>query len=102
MTPRSLNAGISYVGKSWQVRPLINWQDRTYRGTSGTTDFDSAARTRVDLKINYAISKRYTLDISVFNLTDEADNVLISSERGLPFVEILSGTAFNVGVTGRF
>jgi hypothetical protein len=28
--------------------------------------------------------------------------VLISSERGLPFVEILSGTAFNIGVTGRF
>ncbi|MBL9186233.1 MAG: TonB-dependent receptor [Opitutaceae bacterium] len=102
MTPRSLNAGVSYVGKSWQVRPLVNWQDRTYRGTSGTTDFDSAARTRIDLKINYAISKRYTLDVSVFNLTDEADNVLISSDRGLPFVEILSGTALNVGVTGRF
>jgi len=102
MTPRSFNAGISYVSKSWQVRPLVNWQDRTYRGSSGATDFDSAARTRIDLKINYAISKRYTLDVSVFNLTDQPDNVLISSERGLPFVAIYSGPSFNLGVTGRF
>lgn len=102
MTPRSLNAGISYVGKGWQVRPLINWQDRTYRGTSGTADYDSAARTRIDLKLNYALSRRYSLDVSVFNLTDQPDNVLLSSGTNLPFIQVHSGTLISVGVTGRF
>lgn len=102
LTPRTFNAGLSYVGHGWQVRPLINWQSRTYRGTSGTADFDSAARTRVDFKATYAFSKRYTLDVSVFNITDQPDLVYISSDRGLPFVAIRSGTAFSVGVTGRY
>jgi outer membrane receptor for ferric coprogen and ferric-rhodotorulic acid len=93
---------MSYVGKGWQVRPLINWQDRTYRGTSGTTDFDSAARTRLDLKLNYALSRRYSLDVSVFNLTDQPDNVLLSSATNLPFIQVNSGTVISVGVTGRF
>jgi iron complex outermembrane receptor protein len=102
MTPRSANAGISYVGHGWQVRPLLNWQGRTYRGTSGNVDFDSAPRTRIDLKINYALSKRYFVEMSLFNLTNQADNALISSDGRLPFVEQRSGTAYSLGVTGRF
>ena len=102
MTPRSANAGISYVGHGWQVRPLLNWQGRTYRGTSGNVDFDSAPRTRVDLKVSYALSKRYLVDLSLFNVTDQADNALVSSDGRLPFVEQRSGTSYSLGVTGRF
>lgn len=102
MTPRTANAGISYVGRSWQVRPLFNWMDRTYRGTSGNADYDSASRTRVDVKMQYILSKRYQFELSIFNLTNQPDNVLLSSERGLPFVRVETGTAYSVGVTGRF
>lgn len=102
MTPRTLNAGVSYVRNRWQIRPLINWQDRTYRGTSGVVDFDSASRTRVDLKVQYALGKRYSLECSVFNVTNQPDFAYISSDRGLPFSQTKPGTAYSLGVTGRF
>ncbi len=102
MTPRTLNAGLSYVRQRWQIRPLLNWQDRTYRGTSGTTDYDAASRTRVDLKLQYALGKRYNLECSVFNLTNQPDFAYLSSDRGLPFSRTKPGTAYSLGVTGRF
>lgn len=102
MTPRSANGGISYVGHGWQIRPMLNWQGRTYRGTSGNLDFDSASRTMIDLKVQYSWSRRYTFDLSVFNLTNEPTNTLISSDGRLPFVQIKPGIAYSFGVAGRF
>ncbi len=102
MTPRTANAGISYVGHGWQIRPLLNWQGRTYRGTSGNLDYDSASRTWIDLKVQYSWSRRYTFELSVFNVTNEAENTLLSSDGRLPFVQIKPGIAYSFGVTGRF
>jgi len=102
MTPRTANAGISYVGHGWQIRPLLNWQGRTYRGTSGALDYDSASRTWLDVKVQYSWSRRYTFELSVFNLTNEAESTLLSSDGRLPFVQINPGIAYSFGVTGRF
>jgi TonB-dependent receptor len=102
LSPRLANLGLSYVGHGWQVRPLLNWQDKTYRGTSGTMDYDSTARTRVDLKAQYSPGKRYSVELSVFNLTNEPDDELISSDGRLPFAQLKSGVAYSLGITGRF
>ena len=101
MVPRTLNAGVSYVGQGWQIRPMLNWQDRTYRGTSGI-DYDSLGRTWVDLKVQYSISRRYSVELSVSNLTNEAERSWVSSDARLPFAQARPGTAYSIGVTGRF
>lgn len=101
MVPKTLNAGVSYVGHGWQIRPMLNWQDRTYRGTSGI-DYDSLARTWVDLKVQYSISRRYSVELNASNLTNEAESNWVSSARRLPFAQIRPGTAYSVGITGRF
>lgn len=102
MTPRTLNLGVSYVGHGWQIRPMLNWIDRTYRGSSGVVNYDSLARTWVDLKVQYTFSRRITAEVSIFNLTNEAESLLVSSGKRLPFVKIKPGTAYSFGVTGRF
>ncbi|MBI4660566.1 MAG: TonB-dependent receptor [Verrucomicrobia bacterium] len=102
LTPRVFNAGISYVGNGWDVRPMINWQDKTYRGTSGTVDYDTAARAMIDLKVQYRISPRYSINLNVSNLGNEAEIKYISSDGRLPLLQSKPGTAFNLGATGRF
>lgn len=102
MTPRTLNAGLSYIGKGWQVRPLVNWQDRTYKGVSGNADYESASRVRVDLKIEKTLGKNYSVELAVFNLTNQPDESLISLDGRRPFAQVWSGIAYNLGVTGRF
>jgi TonB-dependent receptor len=102
MSPRTGNFGLSYVGHGWQIRPLLNWTGKTYRGTSGVLDFDSAARTWIDMKIQYALSRRYALEFSAFNLTNAAESELLSSDGRFPFVQIKPGTAYSVGLTARF
>jgi TonB-dependent receptor len=102
MTPRTANVGLSYVGQGWQIRPLLNWTGRTYRGSSGVIDYDSVARTWVDLKIQYSYSRKYSVDLSVFNLTNSAEVEQVSSDGRLPFVLIKPGTAYSVGFTARY
>lgn len=102
LSPRVANVGLSYVGHGWQVRPLLNWRDKTYQGTSGSTDYDSTARTRVDLKAQYSLGKRYSVELSVFNLTNEPDDQFISSDGRLPFAQLKSGVAYSLGITGRY
>ena len=102
MSPRTGNFGLSYVGHGWQIRPLLNWTGKTYRGTSGVLDYDSAARTWIDMKMQYAISRRYALEFSAFNLTNAAESELLSSDGRFPFVQIKPGTAYSVGLTARY
>ena len=64
--------------------------------------YDSTARTRVDLKAQYSPGKRYSVELSVFNLTNEPDDELISSDGRLPFAQLKSGVAYSLGITGRF
>ena len=102
MSPRTGNLGLSYVGHGWQIRPLLNWTGKTYRGTSGALNYDSADRKWIDVKMQYAISRRYALELSVFNLTNAAESQLVSSDGRFPFVQIKPGTAYSVGFTARY
>jgi hypothetical protein len=52
--------------------------------------------------MQYAISRRYALELSVFNLTNAAESQLVSSDGRFPFVQIKPGTAYSVGFTARY
>lgn len=102
LTPRTINAGLSYVGHGFEARLMANYKSQTYQGGSGGVDFDSAARTWVDLKLRYAFSKRYAAELNVGNLTNTFENKWYSSDGRLPFGLIKPGTSYTAGVTAKF
>jgi TonB-dependent receptor len=100
-TPRSGNAGISYVRHGLQARLLANWRDRYYRSGAGATSLYQESRLLLDLKLQYTIRRSYDLFLDVSNLTDEATSTQVL-ERDLKYFRTNQGVAFNAGVKARF
>lgn len=103
LTPRSANAGISYVDRGLQVRLLANYRGATFIGTSGTLDYVTETRTQLDLKVQYALSKRYSVELNVSNLTAEPTQAYVAEVNPqLRWRKQNPGTSFIAGLTGRF
>jgi len=102
LTPRTINAGLSYVGYGFEARLMANYKSKTYQGGSGGVDFDSAARTWVDLKVRYSVNKRYSAELIVGNITNSYENKWYSSDGRLPFGIIKPGTSYTLGLTAKF
>ena len=107
LTPRSGNAGVSYVMSGWQVRLMANWRDRVYASTAvvdaarGYGDLYRASRVVYDLKIQYRINARYDLYFDAVNFTNEATRE-DSTNNGLTFIKLNPGAAYSIGVIARF
>ncbi len=103
MSPRVVNAGISYVNRGLQVRALANYRGKTFVGTSGSLDYNTDDLLQIDLKLQYAFSRRYSAELNVSNLTARPGQEYIAdvNER-LRFSKQNPGTSFIAGVTGRF
>ncbi|MBI4626717.1 MAG: TonB-dependent receptor [Verrucomicrobia bacterium] len=102
LTPRTINGGLSYVGHGFEARLMANYKSKTYQGGSGGVDFDSAERTWLDLKLRYAISKSYAVELNIANLTNSYENKWYSSDGRLPFGLIKPGTSYTLGVIAKF
>jgi len=103
MTPRSANAGLSYVNQRLQIRVLANYRGRTFVGTSGTLDYVTEPLLKVDLKLQYAFTKRYSAELNVENLTAQPGQEYVAEANSrLRFIKQNPGTSFIAGVTGRF
>lgn len=101
MTPRSGNAGISYVNYGLQARLMVNWRDRHYRGGSGPDALWREERTLLDLKLQYAISRNFDIFLDAANLTNEATRADEYEFRHKRF-QTVQGISFTAGVKGRF
>lgn len=103
LSPRVANAGISYVDRGLQIRALANYRGKTFIGTSGTLDYDTETRLQIDLKVQYAFSKRYSAELNVSNLTAEPTQEYVAETNGiLRWRKQNPGTSFIGGLTARF
>jgi outer membrane receptor protein involved in Fe transport len=103
MSPRVVNAGISYVNRGLQVRALANYRGKTFIGTSGTFDYDTEPVLQIDLKLQYAFSKRYSAELNIANVTARPTQEYVATTNGLlRFMKQNPGTSFIAGLTGRF
>jgi TonB-dependent receptor len=100
-TPRSANAGISYVGYGLQARLLGNWRDRYYRGGAGTSTLYSDSRFLLDLKLQYTIGRSYDIFLDASNLTDEPTRTDVL-EGGLKYFRTNQGVSLTAGIKARF
>jgi iron complex outermembrane recepter protein len=100
-SPRSGNAGISYVGYGLQARLLANWRDETYRGGADATTQYSESRLMLDLKLQYTIRRSYDVFLDVSNLTDEASSTSVLA-GDLKYYRTNQGVSFSAGVKARF
>lgn len=103
MSPRVINSGISYVNQGLQLRALANYRGKTFIGTSGTLDYDTEPVLLIDLKLQYAFSKRYSAELNIANLTAQPTQEYVAATNGLlRFIKQNPGTSFIAGLTGRF
>lgn len=101
LTPRTANAGLSYVKHGWAVRAMYNWRSKTYIGVGDNTDFFQRDRKFIDLKVQYRINRAYDVYVDVANLTNEPNSALISN-AGLQWTYLRPGRIFKAGVNARF
>jgi len=101
LTPRSANAGISYVKYGWAVRAMYNWRSQSYWGTASGVDFYQRERKFIDLKMQYSINKRYDVYFDISNLTNEPNSALLTA-NGLHWTYLRAGVIYTAGVNARF
>jgi TonB-dependent receptor len=118
LTPRSFNAGLTWRGYGLDLRLMMNHRSAFFRSaTSG--NFGTGAgvlpgtmfyevyqhpRTLWDFKVQYALSRTYSLFADVYNLTNDFTNndYVHAWGREIPSYASGPGTSFKLGVTARY
>lgn len=116
-TPHSANAGISYKGRGLGVQILANYRGDYYKSTlaagSGTGGVSLAGqafdqfqqpRLRVDVKLQYDLTRVFSLYLDIYNITDELNSTQYTRAFGMDMPQYAQGTGriFQAGVTARF
>lgn len=101
LAPRSGNGGISFRFRGLDLRFLANWTAEKYKSTNVNIDVFNESRLLLDLKLQYAINRRYDVFFDATNLTDESPRTDVSL-NGLKFFRTNQGIGFLAGVRGRF
>ena len=128
LTPRTLNAGLSFRGHGLALRLLANHRSETYigsqlvsgsapaetnsiygRGSGGiigqkTFDWYNQARTTLDFKAEYAINRTYSAYVDVYNLTNQWNFERTIKAFGFeaPWTAQHTGRSFTAGLKARF
>jgi iron complex outermembrane recepter protein len=128
LTPRTLNAGLTFRGYGFALRLLANHRSETYigsqlvsgsapvetnsiygRGSGGiigqqTFDWYNKARTTLDFKTEYRINRTYSAYFDIYNLTNEWNFERVVKAFGFesPWTAQHTGRAFTAGVKARF
>jgi TonB-dependent receptor len=118
LTPRTINGGLTYRGYGLDVRLMANYRSEFYRSSTSANFGTGAgvlpgtmfwevyqhARTLVDFKVQYTLSRRHTLYFDVYNLANDWNNndYLHAFGREIPSYAAGPGTSFRAGVTSRF
>ena len=122
LTPRTYNAGLTYRGHGFELRLLGNYRGKTYiqtltagsatasgtgtGGIIGTRVFDvfQDERLLLDVKLQYAINRRYSLYFDIYNLTNEwsFERIFDAYGRENKFQAQGNGTVYHAGVKARF
>ena len=119
LTPRSWNAGLTWRGYGLDLRLMMNHRSQFFRSaTSGTFGTGAGVvlpgtmfyeiyqhpRTLWDLKVNYMLTRTYSLYLDVYNLTNDYTNndYLHAFGREIPSYSAGPGMSFKAGVTARF
>jgi outer membrane receptor protein involved in Fe transport len=121
-TPRSLNAGLTYRGRGFELRLLGNYRGKTYlqtltagsatasgTGTGGIVgprvfDLFQDGRLLLDLKAQYSINRAWSLYLDVYNLTNEwsFERIFDAYGRENRFSAQGHGTIYHAGMRYRF
>ncbi len=118
LTPRSANAGLTWRGYGLDLRLMMNYRSEFFRSSTsgnfgsgagvrpGTMFYDvfQHARTLWDFKVQYSISRRYSVYFDIYNLTNDWTNndYVHAFGREIPSYASGAGTSFKTGVTARF
>jgi outer membrane receptor protein involved in Fe transport len=118
LTPRTLNAGLTYRGYGFDVRLMANYRGEFYRSSTsgnfgsgagvlpGTMFYDvyQHARTLWDFKVQYTVNRACSIYFDVYNLTNDWNNndYVHAFGREIPSYAAGPGTSFRAGVTSRF
>ena len=103
-TPRTGNAGISYIGHGWTVRVKMNYaSDRlnSYNADASRRVYDKGS-TPVDLNLAYAFSRRLSVYVDVINVFNEGTNHTYTYIRDRMTRNDLYTTVIKFGVSGSF
>lgn len=103
-TPRTGNAGLSYLGHGWTVRVKLNYaSDRlnSYNADESRRVYDKGS-TPVDLNLAYAFSRRVSVYADVINVFNEGTNHTFTYIRDRMTRNDLYTTVIKFGVSGSF
>lgn len=100
-TPRSANAGLTYVGYGVDARLLANYRSNTYMAGAGLSSLYQEERVLLDLKLQYTIDRTYQVFLDVTNLTDEPTRTDVM-ENDIKYFAGWNGIGFTAGVRARF
>lgn len=101
LAPRSGNAGFNFRGRGLDLRVLSNWTAGKYKSTLAPIEVYAEERLTFDVKVQYAINRRYSVFFDCVNLTDEAPRTDVTL-NGLKFFRTNQGVSFAAGVRGQF
>ncbi len=101
LAPRSGNAGINFRYLGLDARVLANWTAEKYKSTLAPIDIYAEERLSFDVKLQYAINRRYSIFLDCANITDEAPRTDVA-RNGLKFFRTNQGVSFAAGVRGQF
>lgn len=103
-TPRTGNAGISYIGHGWTVRVKMNYaSDRlsSYNADESRRVYDKGS-TPVDFNIAYAFSRQLSVYADVINVFNTGTNHTYTYIRDRMTRNDLYTTVIKFGVSGSF
>ena len=103
-TPRTGNAGVSYIAHGWTVRVKMNYSsDRleTFNADRSRLTYDKGS-TPVDLNLAYAINRRLSLYADVINVFNTATNHQYRYVKDRAVRNDLYTTVIKFGVSGSF
>jgi len=101
LAPRSGNAGLNFRYRGLDARVLANWTAEKYKSTVAPIEVYAEERLAFDVKLQYAVNRRYSLFLDCANITDEAPRTDVAL-NGLKFFRTNQGVSFAAGVRGQF
>jgi len=103
-TPRTGNAGISYIAHGWTMRAMMNYtSDRmvTYNANESRRVYANG-HTQVDFKLAYAFSRRYSVYADVINVFNVDANSQYTYIKDRVTFRQSFASAINFGISGTF
>lgn len=101
LAPRSGNAGVNFRYRGFDARFLANWTAEKYKSTLAPIEVYNEERLMMDVKIQYAINRRYSVFFDCTNITDEPPRTDVTLNN-LKFFRTNQGVGFAAGVRGQF